>query len=139
MKLSRVAIYVTAAILVVAAVGAGVATAHKKKIKSTVTIAWDDNFVPPYDEGDRFEGNVGSKKKKCRKDRKVKVFRTQGNQLIGTDQTNNQGRYVVAVGREASPGDYFAKAKKKLIKKNKKHKHVCKKAISPTIMVPSGP
>jgi hypothetical protein len=135
MKLSRLAIYVGVAILVVGAVGAGVATAHKKKFKTTVTIQWNSN-EGQYSSGDTFTGNVGSKKKKCRKDRTVKVFKVQGDRLIGTDQTSNRGRYVVRVGGDATPGDYFAKAKKKVIKKNAKHKHVCKKGRSPAIVVP---
>jgi hypothetical protein len=128
-------IYAAISILTVGAIGIGVASAHKKKIKSTVTISWSDNDGI-YQESDVFDGDVGSKKKKCRADRKVKVFRAQGDQQIGTDETNNQGHYVVRVGGEATPGDYFAKAKKKVIKKNKKHKHVCKKATSPTLAVP---
>jgi hypothetical protein len=135
MKLSRAAIYAIVAMLVVGAVGAGIATAHKKKIKSTVTIAWHDNDDPYYEQGDHFDGDVDSKKKKCRKNRKVTVKRVGGGK-VGSDQTNNQGHYVVQVGGEAAPGDYFAKAKKKVIKKNKNHKHVCKKAKSNTISVP---
>jgi hypothetical protein len=133
MKLSRLAIYLVAAILVVGAVGAASVTAHKKKIKATVTIQWNDN-EGPYATGDIFSGDVATKKK-CRKDRTVKVFRAQGDQLIGTDKTNSQGHYIVEVGGEASPGDYFAKLKKKALKRNKKHKHICKKATSPTITV----
>jgi hypothetical protein len=136
MRLSRVAIYMAAAILVVGAVGAGVVTAHKKKIKSTVTISWTDNVVGPYDEGDRFAGDVGSKKKKCRKDRVVEVKRVGGS-TVGSDQTNDQGHYRLQLTAppEAASGEYFAKAKKKLLKKNNKHKHVCKKARSPAIAV----
>jgi hypothetical protein len=133
MKLSRAAVYAAVAMLVVGAVGAGVVTAHKKKIKATVTIQWSDN-EGPYASGDIFSGDVATKKK-CRKDRTVKVFRAQGDQQIGLDKTNNQGHYVVEVGGEASPGDYFAKLKKKVLRKNKKHKHICKKATSPTITV----
>jgi hypothetical protein len=134
MKLSRVAIYVTAAILVVAAVGAGVATAHKKKIKSTVTIQWSDNDDPYDATGETFSGDVGSKKKKCRKGRQVTV-KEQGGVSVGTDKTNKQGHYRIVVGN-ADSGAYFAKVKKKVIKKNQKHKHVCKKARSDTISVP---
>jgi hypothetical protein len=133
MKLSRLAMYVAAAILVVGAVGAGVVTAHKRKIKATVTIQWNDN-EGLYSPGDIFSGDVATKKK-CRKDRTVNVFRDQGDQLIGTDETNNQGHYLVEVAGEASPGDYFAKVKKKVLRKNKKHRHVCKKARSPAIAV----
>jgi hypothetical protein len=140
MKLSRAAVYAAVAMLVVGAVGAGIVNAHKKKIKSTVTISWDDNDVPPGQtstEGDRFVGDVGSKKK-CRNDRLVQVKRV-GVGTIGSDETNDHGHYRVQRSGEAASGDYFAKAKKKVIKKNKKHKHVCKKAISPKITVPSVP
>jgi hypothetical protein len=137
MKLSRAAVYAAVAMLLVGAVGAGIATAHKKKIKSTVTIAWDDNNVL-YAEGDRFDGDVGSKKKKCRKGRLVQVKRVGGS-TVGSDQTNDQGHYRVQVTGEASPGDYFAKAKKQVIRRNAKHKHVCKKAASPAISVPVSP
>jgi hypothetical protein len=133
MKLSRVLIYATVAILVVGAVGGGIATAHKKKFKTTVTITWHENDGL-YEEGDTFDGDVGSKRKKCRKGRTVKLFRVQDNRLIGTDTTNGSGHYEVTVGGEAAQGDYFAKAKKKAIK-NPNHKHICKKGKSQTISV----
>jgi hypothetical protein len=133
MKLSRLAIRVALAILVVGAVGAGVASAHKKKIKAAVTIQWTAND-DPYAIGDIFSGDVATKEK-CREDRTVKVFRAQGVQPIGTDETNDRGHYRVQVTGPASPGDYFAKVKKKVLRKNKRHRHVCKKAISPTITV----
>ncbi|HEX2466710.1 MAG TPA: hypothetical protein VHJ54_00760 [Solirubrobacterales bacterium] len=137
MKSSRAAVYAAVAMLVVGAVGVGVVTAHTKKIKSTVSIAWDYNIPGPYEVGDRFAGNVGSKKK-CRNDRLVQVKRVGGS-TIGSDRTNDQGHYRVQVTGNAAEGEYLAKVQKKVIKRNAKHKHVCKKAISPKITVPSVP
>jgi hypothetical protein len=128
MRVVRAVAYAAVTALLVGAIGAGIATGHKKKIKSTVTIEFTDTVY-----GDSFSGEVNSKKRKCERNRKVTVFR--GGTSVGSDTTNNQGEYVVPVDN-AAPGNYFAKAKKKVLKKNKKHKHVCRKAKSPTITVP---
>ena len=128
MKLSRVAIHVAVAILVVGAVGLGAATAHEKKIKSIVTLNFSGGL---YGEG--FSGKVSSKKKKCRQGRKVRVRRD--GTVVGTDVTNKRGKYHVG-NANPPPGTYVAKAKKKVIKKNANHKHVCKKATSVPVVVP---
>jgi hypothetical protein len=137
MKLPRIAIVATVAVLAAAAIlaiGGGLATAHIKKYGSTVTI----NFQEGGAYADQFRGKVRSNKAACKKQRTVKVYRKKPgpDALYGSDKTNKKGKYVVAPGRNATPGNYYAKAKKRVLKKNSLHKHVCKKATSNTIPVP---
>jgi hypothetical protein len=104
-----------------------------------VTIKFDpggsSDPYDPYAES-RFHGKVGSKKKKCRKGRTVKVIEV-GEGPIGSDKTNKDGKYSVPGGGALGPGDYDEphsfKAK---VKKKKKGKFICKAAVSDTIQVP---
>jgi hypothetical protein len=119
--------------MLVIGVGVGLAPAHTKKFNTRVTIHFD---ASPY--GDSFFGKVKSKKHACEKNRKVKVFRRQPGpdaQFDGSDQSDNQGDWRITNGT-AAPGNYYAKAKKKVLKNNNKHKHVCKRGRSRTISVP---
>lgn len=123
----------------------------KKKVKfdSSVSINYQDARKPdpnnPYDPYDpygpgseaRFTGKVKSERRKCKKNRKVVVKRELAGKdaKVGSDITNRKGRYVIGQGNGATPGSYYAKAKKRKIEK--KHKIiVCKKARSETITVP---
>jgi hypothetical protein len=134
MKLPRIAAIAVIALLAVGAMGGGFAVAHVKKFFTDVTIKYSAN---PY-YGDQFSARLRSNKNRCEKHRKVKVLQKQPGKddLFGTDRTNRHGKYVVAPGGSASPGDYYAKAKKKKLKHNRHHKHVCKKGRSDAISVP---
>ena len=137
MKLPRIAIVATVAVLAAAAilaVGGGISAAHTAKYKTKVTI----NFQPGT-YADRFFGKVKSKNPACIKKRTVKVYRQKSGPdvLFGTDTTNKKGKYLVAPGKHAkSGGGYYAKAKKRVLKKNSLHKHVCRAGTSRTITVP---
>jgi hypothetical protein len=137
MKLPRIAIVVTVAVLAAAAilaVGGGISAAHTKKYASRVTINFQAGTY-----ADQFFGKVKSNKAACKKKRTVKVYRKKSgpDALFGTDKTNRRGKYVVAPGKRAKSGrDYYAKAKKKVLKKNSSHRHVCRAATSRTITVP---
>jgi len=129
-KLPRVTTYVAAAMLTVGAIGAGVATAHTKRFTTTVTIE-----AAGSPSGDSFSGDVDSRKNACLKNRKVTIIREQGDQEVGSDRTNGDGHYVVDIDGFVQPGDYYAKVKKKVLKRNNEHKHICKKATSDTASV----
>jgi hypothetical protein len=137
MKLPRIAIVATIAALAAAAileVGGGLATAHTQKYGTTVTINFQAGTY-----ADKFFGRVKSHNAACKKKRKVKVFRKKPgpDAVFGTDTTNKKGKYLVAPGKRAkSGGKYYAKAKKRVLKKNSLHNHVCRAGTSSTITVP---
>src|SRR4051812_27915102 len=113
MRLPRIAAIVLIAALVVAAIGGGFAAASTKKFPTKVTINFSGS---PY--GDSFFGKVKSQKKKCKKGRKVTVFRQKPgtDAKFGSDKSNNKGKYNVDPGKNAASGNYYSKAKKKVIK-----------------------
>jgi hypothetical protein len=130
MKLRWIAVLGIAALAVSVV---GVASAHTKRFNTNVTINFDPS---PY--GDSFFGKVKSGKKACKKNRTVKVFRKRpgpDDQFDGRDKSNRRGRWRITDGN-AAPGNYYAKAKKKVLKNNNRHKHVCKRDRSRTISVP---
>jgi hypothetical protein len=130
MKVSRVFI---ASMIAVFAIGATVATAHTAKYRTRVTIHFSGG---PY--GNSFFGKVKSRKAACVRHRKVKVFRQKpgADKQFGTTSTSDTaGNWNVTNGN-ASPGDYYAKAKRKVLKHNANHFHVCKRGRSATISVP---
>ena len=117
----------------VMAVGAGIATAHKTKFPSTATLAINDKDAA---------GTVTSSKGKCRKNRTVKVFRqAEGGSafkptLVATTESDKGGRWQTKLAGKTKGQTFFAKAAKKVLRKNRRHKHICKPAFSGTITVP---
>jgi hypothetical protein len=99
------------------------------KVKTKVTLKYQQSGTPPYNEGSRFYGKVkgtkapGKAKKACKKGRKVKV------KDVGKTKTNKKGEYEIVLNGPAAPGTYQAKVKKKTIHKNGE-KIVCKKGKS---------
>ena len=130
------------AFALIAALGFGVigATAAKpKKVSSKVTIAFDpQKSSDPYDPyaQSSFEGRVKSKKRKCKKGRRVTV-KEIGAGKVGTAKTGRKGKYDVSAGDVLEPGEYeefstfYAQVKKK-----RKGKAICKKAKSRIIVAP---
>jgi hypothetical protein len=138
MRLPRIAVFALVAVLAVSMVGGGFAgAATVKKFPTSVTI----NFVAgdAY-HADKFKGKVKSRKKACRRHRKVTVLRKKPgpDAKYGSDFTNRKGKYVVTRGdaTHARAGKYYAKAKKKVKVKSNGTKIVCKKGKSKTITVP---
>jgi hypothetical protein len=136
-------------VLVIALVGtlalSGIAASAKQnkvKVKSKVTLRYvpgEYGSYPPYYADAVFKGKVGIKgknvsskaKKKCKKRRTV-VVKQVGGGKFGTTKTNKTGRYSVdATDPYTEPGQFVAKAKKKV-----KGKFVCKKAKSKPVTVP---
>jgi hypothetical protein len=135
-KLSRVTVYGLVAVLAVGAVGVGVASGAKKKVKSKSSVTFQGSTY-----GDSFSGKVKAKgkakkkvKKKCKKGRNI-VIKQAGGGKLGNTKSKKKGVWTFNVGGVTEPGNYFAKVKKK-VKKKGDNKIVCKKGKSPTITVP---
>jgi hypothetical protein len=75
------------------------------KIESRVTIS--DN--PP-----AFHGHVRSQRNACERNRKVKLYKQRrgADRLLGNDETNHRGRWVIAV-EPLKSGAYYAKVKRR--------------------------
>jgi hypothetical protein len=99
-------------------VGAGVATAHDSKAASEVTIRYSV-------ENERFHGRVNSDKPSCERRRTVVVFRKtpgQQNPEVGTDRTNQNGRWQVEATNPN--GEFYARVLRR-VRTPEGHKHVC--------------
>ena len=113
-----------------------VATAHTVKFDSTVTIDYDKNGNDP----DDFDGAVSSDRGRCVRNRTIEVFReTAGDDaLIGTTTTDAEGNWELVLAGDADVGDYYAVAKRKKLRRNANHRHICRPAVSETESV-NGP
>ena len=67
-------------------------------------------------QGD-FAGKIDSVKGKCVKERKIVLYRKQGDEKkqLGIDKTNDKGKFKIGVGDDPKNGKYFAQAKSKSI------------------------
>ena len=128
-KLSSLLIAALVASCVFAAVSA---IADTTKVKSSVTIKFEDGGVYNEYGQDRFTGKVKGKKG-CKKDRTVKVVK-QGGGVEGKTTSDAKGFWDVASSNPT--GNFFAKVKKETIKKGNGDKIKCSKATSNTISVP---
>lgn len=121
----RIVAVLLSAMLALALLGPGVATAGKS-FKTKVTIA----------ENPDFHGKVKSKKRACIKKRKVKLQRkTQYEQsftTIGSTKSKRNGKWKVSTS-PISNAAYRAKVTKK---KLRHHKGTCRRATSRIIVIP---
>ena len=122
----------TAAVAVMAALMSvslvAVATAHTVKHDSTVT--FQVKFNGP--EADTFEGKVRSDSDRCVANRLVRIKREDANgdvESVAEDTTNADGEYSVRTG-DLEPGTYYAVVRRKALRENELHTHVCKRAAS---------
>ena len=106
-----------------------VAAAHTARYDSTVTISFQRGH---HGESDEFSGMVISQKNRCQIHRRVVVRkRVDGaDPAIGTDATNRDGRWEVKAALGKKAGTYYARARRKVLRRNANHLHVCKPAIS---------
>jgi flagellar hook assembly protein FlgD len=121
------AVAVMAALMSVSLVA--VATAHTVKHDSTVT--FQVKFNGP--EADTFEGKVRSDSDRCVANREVRIKREDANgdvKSVAEDTTNADGEYSVRTGRTLKPGTYYAVVRRKALRENELHTHVCKRAAS---------
>ena len=125
-----------ALVVAIAAVGlsVGIASAHNEHFNTQfVTINFSGDAY-----SSTFFGHVEADHQACEQNRTVKVKRVEPGKdpTIGTDKTDSNGDYSITVPGAVPPGDYYAKAKKKVLKKTAQHHHVCDAKKSNTIPVP---
>jgi len=129
------AVAVVAALMSVSLVA--VATAHTVKHDSTVT--FQVKFNGP--EADTFEGKVRSDSDRCVANREVRIKREDDNgdvESFAKDTTNADGEYSVRQGY-LEPGHYYAVVRRKVLRENELHTHVCKRAVSSEAVIVDGP
>jgi hypothetical protein len=73
-----------------------------------------DSTVVLRDSFPAFHGRVKSENDACEENRRVKMFRKRSgpDEVLGTDETNSQGRWKVIVD-PLSSGAYYAKVKRR--------------------------
>ena len=103
------------------------------------TVRYDSVVTAKFDKQAKiFDGAVESAKRGCAKNRSVtlRLRAADGSStVVGTDVTDALGAWVVTSTSEPTPGTYFAEATKKVVRKNKNHRHVCAPAVSKDIKV----
>lgn len=132
MKRATALILASAAMMSIGA--AAIATGHTAKYDSTVTAKLNKGGK----EGGSFSGTVESATLRCAADRDVNVQMRVDNApdvLVGSDATDDTGAWELPVTADLAPGAYYAAAAKKTLKKNTKHRHVCKRALSAEVVV----
>ena len=106
------------------------ASGHVVRYDGTVTAKFDK-------KANTFDGTVDSAKARCETNRKVnlRLRATDGSStVVGTDLTDSLGAWVIQP-TSAPAGTYFAQAAKKVLRKNNKHRHVCKRVVSKDVTV----
>jgi hypothetical protein len=89
----------------------GAASADAASVATRVTIDFD-RAGPAQDI---FRGRVFSARENCRSNRRVAVFRRHKgpDTRIGSDRSEDNGRWLVDVEGHAAPGRYYARAPRK--------------------------
>ena len=114
------------------------AAAHTAKFETTVTAKFNKakkGGTKPTPAN--FDGTVTSTKPRCATNRNVelRLRATDGSSsVVGTALTDATGAWVITPASVA-PGTYFAKVPKTVLRKNQKHRHICKKAVSKDVTV----
>ena len=64
-------------------------------------------------DGSKFSGKITSSKSKCEKSRKIVLYRKKNGdkKKLGSDKTNDKGKFKIGVGNNPKNGKYFAQAK----------------------------
>ena len=122
----------TSVVLVAGAAG------HRVKYDSTVTAKFKKAGHDPYTQPARFDGAVSSEKPRCVKNRTVnlRLLANDGSSsVVASDVTDSSGAWVIQPATAPAAGTYFAEATKKVLKKNSKHRHVCRAAVSKELKV----
>lgn len=114
------------------------AAGHVVRFDTTVSAKFNKpHKKPPGATVGNFDGSVSSTKPRCEKMRTVKLFKRAADgsgTSVGTDLTDANGAWVITPSRVA-PGTYFAKVTKRVLRKNTKHRHICKRAFSKDVTV----
>jgi len=122
------------AAVIASALFATVAAAHTVKYDATVKAKVKKGGK----EAGTFSGTVESTSARCSTNREVKVYLRNSNPpdtLIGADFTDTAGAWELIPASEIAPGTYYAVVSKSVLKKNKKHRHVCKPGQSADLSV----
>jgi hypothetical protein len=136
--LKRAATLILALAAIMSVVLVGGAAGHKVKFDSTVTAKFKKAGHDPYTQPARFEGTVDSVKPRCVKNRTVnlRLLATDGSStVVASDVTDLNGAWLIQPASAPAAGTYFAEAAKKVLKKNSKHRHVCRAAVSKDLKV----
>jgi hypothetical protein len=126
----------TVAVIGLIGLASGVATAHKKKYKTTAEMSLEATA-----QGDSFRGTIKAAER-CLAGRTVMVFRENPGgdaQLIGQATTDSSGAFLVSLQSFAAPGSYQAVVSKAIIKKSSSHRHKCLEGTSNVVTVGDGP
>jgi hypothetical protein len=116
---------------------AGTALAHKKLIPSTVALSYQGT-----DYGDTMSGTVASGNRGCVAGRAMTLLRSTGGDSTAYAEATSSasgGFKFDPKGQVFQQGTYYARAARKVLKKNKRHRHICKAAASATVVVSSAP
>jgi hypothetical protein len=94
-------------------------------------VAYDTNlnkvrFDTLNDTTERYSGKVMSPKPKCEAGRTITV--TQSGVAVGTTVSNSEGEWVLTGPVPPKGAQLTVSTPKKILKKNKKHRHKCKAA-----------
>ena len=110
-----------------------VAVAHTVRHPTTVTIhVKKGNAHKP----GSFDGKVTSDTPRCEVGRTVALRMGESTTvLVGTATTDAKGDWALQLTGAAQPGNYHAVARRKVLRKNSHHVHICKKGISPSVTV----
>lgn len=125
---------VLAAVVLTSVAFAAVATAH--------TVRYDVAVKAKVKKGGKdegtFSGSVESTRARCSVGRTVDVFLRAANPpdaLVGSDQSDTAGAWELTATSALAPGTYYAVVAKSVLKKNRKHRHVCKRGQSADVTV----
>jgi hypothetical protein len=115
-KTTPVAVIVTA--LAVLPLAAGTALSHTKSYSTSTTLTYEER-------GADFSGKLTSALSACKKNREVSIV-TQGTDF-GEGKSDKKGDWFVSATTSLPRGNQATiTIKKKVVKKNSKHKHTCK-------------
>jgi hypothetical protein len=137
--LKRAAVVLTAVVLV-AAVGTGVAGAKKKHKRKHPS--WGSQITVTHPSDNEFDGVVSSKFGPCRDSRVVTLFYTDSltaqTQPVSVQRTTAKGDYQVVLPQPAYGGSYHAEVAQQNVR-IKKVTNTCRAASSGSIIVQGPP
>ena len=113
------------------------AQAHSKRYDTTTSIKLSGvsgGYGDAPDESGTISGKVKSEKDACVEERKVVVYSNRTDEKVGEDVTGGNGGWSVSV--TDPKGSYHAEVKKRTLKKDKKHSHVCQSTSSGNVSAP---
>lgn len=135
--LKRVAVVLMASVALMSVVFVSGAVGHTFRADTTVSVKYDKPKPNDPNANGSFGGNVSSEKPRCEKKRTVTLVQrtATGPTNAGTTVTDASGAWKIAPSASVPPGSYYAKVAKRVIRKNTKHRHICKRAVSKDVTV----